>query len=279
MRELSTLNFLTEWRMVAKLTRCYCFLKRGLILKNSLNIFLLLEEIHWKQRAGKYWVLQGDANTQLFHQFANGRRRKSKIIALQADDVEIQGQSNISKHIVSFYKELFGHSSWSSLKLGSSFWPNSYKVSESDSALLVRMFEEKKIMLALSEMKCNSAPGPNGFSMLFFKKFWGDIKDDVMNLFNDFWEGQLDIKRLNYGVISLVPKVKETINITQFRPICLLNVDYKWFTKVLTERLVPVAENIIDKNQIGFVRGRNILERVVVLHEVLHELKRSKKGA
>jgi len=73
-----------------------------------------------------------------------------------------------------------------------------------------------------------------------------------------------------------VPKLKEANTIKQFRPICLLNVDYKWFTKVLTNRLVPVAKKMIGKNQTGFIKGRNILEGVVVLHEVLHELHRSK---
>ena len=73
-----------------------------------------------------------------------------------------------------------------------------------------------------------------------------------------------------------MPKLKEANTIKQFRPICLLNVDYKWFTKVLTNRLVPVAKKMIGKNQTGFIKGRNILEGVVVLHEVLHELHRSK---
>jgi hypothetical protein len=49
------------------------------------------------------------------------------------------------------------------------------------------------------------------------------------------------------------------------------------FTKVLTNRLMPVADKVIGRNQTGFIKGRNIMEGVVVLHEVLHELKRSKK--
>lgn len=95
-------------------------------------------------------------------------------------------------------------------------------------------------------------------------------------MFQDFWEGHLDIKRLNYGFITLVPKLKEANTIKQYRPICLLNVDYKIFTKVLTNRLVPVAKKAVDKNQTVFIKGRNILEGVLVLHEVLHELHRSK---
>lgn len=96
-------------------------------------------------------------------------------------------------------------------------------------------------------------------------------------MFRDFSNDQLDIKRLNYGVITIVPKLKEANNIKQFRPICLLNVDYKYFNKVLTNRLVPIARKVIGKQQTGFIKGRNILEGVVVLHEVLHELRTSKR--
>jgi hypothetical protein len=46
---------------------------------------------------------------------------------------------------------------------------------------------------------------------------------------------------------------------------------------VLTNRLVPVARKTIGRNQTMFINGRNILEGVVVIHEVLHELRRSKR--
>jgi hypothetical protein len=47
---------------------------------------------------------------------------------------------------------------------------------------------------------------------------------------------------MNFGVITLVPKVKEANVIKQYSPICLLNVDYKWITKALTNKLTPVAK-------------------------------------
>jgi hypothetical protein len=53
-------------------------------------------------------------------------------------------------------------------------------------------------------------------------------------------------------------------------------VDYKGITKVLTNRLAPVAKEAIGGNQTGFIKGRSILEGVLVLHEVIHELKRTK---
>jgi hypothetical protein len=98
-------------------------------------------------------------------------------------------------------------------------------------------------------------------------------------MFEKFHKGELNLSRLNYGLISLIPKLKEANNIKQFRPIYLLEVAYKWFTKVLTKRLTGVAESVISATQTSFLLGRNILEGVVILHETLRELrKRKKKG-
>ena len=98
-----------------------------------------------------------------------------------------------------------------------------------------------------------------------------------MELVNDFHKGDLDLTRLNYGVITLVPKVKEANNVKQFRPICLLNVSFKIFTKLLMGRLTMVADKLIGQAQTAFIKGRYIHDRAVLLHEIMHELRVSKK--
>ena len=142
---------------------------------------------------------------------------------------------------------------------------------------MVKEFHEEEVKTAMFSMKSNSAPGPNGFGVTFFKNFWSLIGKDYFALFQDLHRGVLDVRRLNYGVITLVPKIQEANNIKQYRPICLLNVDYKGITKVLTNRFSPLAQTLIGSNQTRFVKGRNILEGVVVLHEIIHELKSTKK--
>lgn len=54
-------------------------------------------------------------------------------------------------------------------------------------------------------------------------------------------------------------------------------MDYKGFTKVLIERLTPVAKDVIGDNQTGFIKGRSILEGVVILHEVIHSLRNDRR--
>ena len=66
--------------------------------------------------------------------------------------------------------------------------------------------------------------------------------------------------------------------IQQYRPICLLNVSFKIFTKVLTNRINLVAQKVIRSSQTAFLPGRFIMEGAVVLHETIHELHRKKKS-
>jgi hypothetical protein len=94
----------------------------------------------------------------------------------------------------------------------------------------------------------------------------------IFEMFNKLHSEELNMSRMNYGLITLIPKLKDANNIKQYRPIYLLNVDYKWFTKVSTMRLAKWANRIISPAQTTFIPGRYILEGIVMLHEVLHHL-------
>jgi hypothetical protein len=66
--------------------------------------------------------LQGDANTNFFHTYANGRRRKIRICSLETDQGVITKQKDIEKHVVDFYKCLFGSTVDRGGHLGGDFW-------------------------------------------------------------------------------------------------------------------------------------------------------------
>ena len=92
-----------------------------------------------------------------------------------------------------------------------------------------------------------------------------------MQMFHDLHNGDIPLFSLNFGVIMLLPKTQETNKIQQYRPICLLNVSFKIFTKVATIRVNSIADNIISPSQTAFMHGQNILEGVVILHETVHK--------
>jgi hypothetical protein len=127
-------------------------------------------------------------------------------------------------------------------------------------------------------MKHNKAPGPDGFPAEFYQVFWSLIKNDLMAMFREFHSGDLSLFSLNFGIITLIPKQQEVKKVQQYRPICMLNVSFKIFTKVMANRLALVANKLIGQSQTAFQRGRNILEGVVVLHETLHEVRKKKQS-
>jgi hypothetical protein len=97
-------------------------------------------------------------------------------------------------------------------------------------------------------------------------------------LFHDFHVGNLDVSRINYGIITLLPKIKEATKIQKYRSICLLNCLYKLITKVLTSRIEPYAQKLISEHQTAFINDRNIMTGVMILHEILHETKKKEVG-
>jgi hypothetical protein len=60
------------------------------------------------------------------------------------------------------------------------------------------------------------------------------VKGDLMNMFEDFYNAKLDLYRLNFALITVIPKEKDVRTMNKFRPINLLNCSYKIFTRVLT---------------------------------------------
>jgi hypothetical protein len=128
------------------------------------------------------------------------------------------------------------------------------------------------------EMKHNSAPGPDGFPAEFFQNFWDLIQMDILNLFKDFYVGNLNIERLNYGMVTLLPKVDNAVDMKNFRPICLLNVCYKIISKVLNNRLASCITKVISDSQYGFIKNRYIMDGVISLNEILHEVKRKNQS-
>jgi hypothetical protein len=83
----------------------------------------------------------------------------------------------------------------------------------------------------------------------------------------------VDITRLNFGIISLIPKVTWADGIKQFRPIVLINVIFKFVAKAYAIRLAPVSRRIIDRSQTAFIKGRCLHDGVLALHGIAHELK------
>ncbi|WRX15972.1 Reverse transcriptase domain - like 10 [Theobroma cacao] len=136
----------------------------------------------------------------------------------------------------------------------------------------------EKVRIALFQMHPTKAPGPNGLPVLCYQRFWPLLSRDVHKFVVDFLEGRLWSTEVNHTHITLIPKVPQPDQGSQFRPISLCNVIYKIASKVLANRLKSILPVIISANQSPFVLGRLILDNGIVAHEVIHYLHNKRVG-
>jgi hypothetical protein len=80
------------------------------------------------------------------------------------------------------------------------------------------------------------------------------VKHGVLHILNDFVLRRIDISRLNFGILSLIPKVTGADHISQYRPIALIIVIFKIISKAYASRLDPIANKVISPFQIAFIK-------------------------
>lgn len=145
-------------------------------LENQVLAILRAEEEYWRRRGGVKWVTKGDANTGYFHAYANGRKRKCSILRLQSDNGLLLTQEDIVAHIYEFFVGLLGTAEDKTLCLREDLWDPTERVSQEENEGLVMSFLPEEIDMALADMKTDTAPGPDGWPVEFFKKFWPCLK-------------------------------------------------------------------------------------------------------
>jgi hypothetical protein len=87
------------------------------------------------------------------------------------------------------------------------------QVSPEENESLIANFTENEVREAIYQMENNKAPGPHGFPAEFYQVFWGVIKEDLMALFHEFHKETLDLFSLNFGIITLIPKIENATKI------------------------------------------------------------------
>ena len=141
------------------------------------------------------------------------------------------------------------------------------------------LITEQEIKQAIKGMKNGKTPGSDGFPIEFYKMFWRDIGDYVIRSLNySYSKGELSLTQ-KQGIITCIPKSDNREYMKNWRPITLLNVDYKILSSVLSLRLRQVLKDVISQEQKGFLAERYIGENTRLVYDVMHHLaEKNKKG-
>jgi hypothetical protein len=136
-------------------------------------------------------------------------------------------------------------------------------------------FSEAEVIAAIHAMPSNKSPGPDGFTWDFYRYCWPSIKTDVMAAMHAVWLGQdQGFEGLNAALLVLLPKKDAAHDLKDFRPISLVHSFARLLTKVMARRLAPRMDDLVDKNQTAFIRGRCIQDNFLLVKESVKLLHR-----
>lgn len=129
------------------------------------------------------FLAEEDANTKFFHLMACHRKRRNFIQSLHIQGTEIVSEGGKANALYHYYDQVLGSAFGRSRRLDL----DRIGLPSVDLSNVEVCFTEAKIWVVISEMPNDKAPGPDGFTGLFYKMAWPIIKVDIVNAFNAFW--------------------------------------------------------------------------------------------
>lgn len=220
------------------------------------------------------WYNEGEKNNKYFLNLENRHCKKKTIMQIKAKDgANLTNDSDILRECNSFYSDLYATKSTKITEdLEKNFigYEHPHKLNEIDKEKCEGPLSERECFEAVKSMESGKSPGTDGLPAEFYKVFWKDVSTFLISALNkSYQKGNLAITQRR-GIISLIPKKDKALNeLKNWRPITLLNCDYKIASKAIASRLKSVLPDLIDHDQTGFMKGRSIAENICLINNVI----------
>ena len=218
------------------------------------------------------WSEAGEKNTKYFLNLEKRNSINKTISRLEVNPgVTVNNTKEILNECKTFYSDLYNEPCHNQIDDNNKFFSTEHNtLSNDDKNICEGILTIDECTKAIKAMKNGKSPGNDGFTAEFYKFFWIDIKYLVLDSLNyAYVKGELSIDQKR-GIITLIPKKgKNRFILKNWRPISLLNTDYKLLTKCLSFRLQAVLPKIIDNDQTGFLKDRYIGENIRTISDLI----------
>lgn len=129
----------------------------------------------------------------------------------------------------------------------------------------------QEVLNAIDSLKNNKAPGPDGIPAELIKKGGNELIGIMHDMIKEIWNTERLPQQWLDGALCPLHKKGDKLNCNNYRGISLLNTGYKVFAKVLYNRIVPHAENVIGEYQCGFRPDRSTTDQIFNIRLILQK--------
>ena len=227
-------------------------------------------------RSRAQWIEDGERPSRYFFKLQTIKSQKSHISSVyDSNGVEVFSQHEIEKAHVDFYTHLFSEEPIDLNAQNDLLFSLSRHLSPDQASLCEGQVTLEEITSAAKKMNTNKAPGPDGLSVEFYLKFWDILGPHLVNVFNACSEAGEMCSSMKTSNTRVIFKKGDRKSLKNWRPISLLNVDYKICSKTLSVRLSKVLKFIVDPDQTCSVPGRRISSNLHLLRDILDYIDRT----
>ncbi|XP_048617726.1 uncharacterized protein LOC125589247 [Brassica napus] len=239
---------------------------------NDWNHWASIEESFLRQKSRITWLQQGDQNSLFFFKIVQSRTSYNMIRQLTLPSGEVITDLHKIKGIAASHFENFLNQSPQTAALTDSAQLTDlldFRCPNHTAQLLTHPISEAEIRNVLFSMPSSKAPGPDGFPADFYRASWDIIKKDFIIAVHFFFMFGFLPRGVNATILTLIPKHGDAREIKDYRPISCCNILYKVISKILANRLKVLLPELIEPNQCAFVKGRLLLENVLLATELV----------
>ena len=121
---------------------------------------------------------------------------------------------------------------------------------------------------AVQRGKNKKSPGPDGICNEFYKLTWDYCKENILQIVNCMFTEGACTRQQKHGSIVCLPKSQYPITPEDYRPLTLLNTDYKLLTRIIARRLKTWTEDILHTHQYCGRSGKTIYDAVAAVRDI-----------
>ncbi|MES9885145.1 MAG: reverse transcriptase domain-containing protein [Sedimenticola sp.] len=235
------------------------------------NIRILENKIHRGAIIrSKANILDTNENpTKYFFQLEASKGKKKTIQKITDEGkTTFSNSKDILNGFQAFYRNLYSEEGVDE-DLNNIFLEGLPQVSVTDTMLLSSRITKDEIYFALKDMQAGKSPGCDGISPSFYVTFF-DIFGPILETMygHAYSQGKLTLTQRSSYITLICKDEKNAENMKNYRPISLLNTDYKILSKVITNRLSKILPKIISVDQTCSIKGRSIFDNLHLLRNV-----------
>ena len=176
---------------------------------------------------------------------------------------------NIARAFETFYAKLYKHEETKQI-FQNDFLEFCKPISDEEQESLNDNFTIDEIEHAINCLNSDSSPGPDGLTSKFYKHFVKEISPFLEYFYKHIFINQTLPNSHKMSFITLIPKDSGSLlDIKNYRPISLLNTEYKILTSMLSKRLSIIMPTIIHTDQTSSIKSRNIAEHLHFIRDLI----------